>query len=165
MAINEVIFPTVPNPVSGDWEKIVALVSKSFQNINDPLQVNGSNIPQGATFQVGGSIYYADSDTSISGTVSDYVKLTVSGTTLVPSFVANLTGVTWNKVWNGYYDTSDNIYLFNETIAFTDGELTLTNSRYAGIELDHSFNSIVLTSRTSDPSSPVEGQIWYRSDL
>jgi len=114
MAINEVVFPTVPNPLAGDWSKIVSLVSKSFQNVNDPLQVVGTNIPQGATFQVGGIVFYADSDTAITGTESDYVKLTVSGTTLVPSFVTTLTGVNWNKVWNGYYDTSDNLYLFSE---------------------------------------------------
>ena len=53
MAINRVDFPTTPNPVSGDWEKIVNIVTKSFQNVASPLQVNGLNIPQGATFQVG----------------------------------------------------------------------------------------------------------------
>ena len=35
MAINRVDFPTTPNPVSGDWEKLTNLVNKSFQNIND----------------------------------------------------------------------------------------------------------------------------------
>jgi len=123
MAINEVVFPTTPNPVSGDWEKIVNVVTKSFQNINSPLQVDGSNIPQGAVFQVGGHVYHADSDTSISGTSSDYVKLTVSGTTLVPSFVSSLTSVTWNKVYNGYYDGSGNLYVFDEAKAVVAGEL------------------------------------------
>ncbi len=164
MAINEVVFPTVPNPLAGDWSKIVALVSKSFQNINDPLQVVGSSVPQGATFQVGGIIYYADSDTAISGTESDYVKLTVSGSTLVPSFVANLSGVTWNKVWNGYYDISDNIYLFNETKALLEGVLAAENSRYSKILSDPQFNSLVLTDKTSDPVAPANGQIWYRSN-
>lgn len=164
MAINEVVFPTVPSPVAGDWAKAVSLISKSFQNINDPLQVDGTNIPQGATFQVGGSIYYGDSDTAITGSSSDYVKLTVSGTTLVPSFVADLTGVTWNKVWNGYYDVSDNIYLFNETKAILIGDLSAVNSRYSKILSDPQFNSLVLTDKTSDPTSPVSGQVWFRSN-
>lgn len=123
MAINRVDFPTTPNPVSTDWAKLVNLTSKSFQNVNSPLQVDGSNIPQGATFQVGGVIYHADSDTAITGTSSDYVKLAPSGggATLTPSFVANLTGVSWNKVYNGYYDVSGNLYVFDEALAVNNG--------------------------------------------
>lgn len=121
MAINEILFPTVPNPVSGDWAKAIALVENAYKNINIPVQVVSGNIPQGAVFQVGGHVYEANSDTSISGVASDYVKLTVSGTTLVPSYISSLAGVTWNKVYNGYYDVSDNLYLFDEFKAYSVG--------------------------------------------
>jgi hypothetical protein len=165
MAIDRVDFPTTPNPVAGDWEKLVSIVSKSFQNLNDPLQIVGTNVPQGATFQAGGIVYYANADTAISGTESEYVLLTISGSTLVPSFVATLTGVTWNKIWNGYYDGSNNLYIFDETKAILVGDLALANSRYSKISDNPEFNSLVLASKTSDPSSPVAGQIWFRSDL
>lgn len=120
MAINRLDFGTVPNPVGGDWALNAAILAKAFQNDYSPLQVDSTNIPQGATFQVGGVIYYTASDTAITGTPSLYVKLTPnvgdSGATLDAAFVANLSGVTWNKIYNGYYDVSGNLYIFDETI-------------------------------------------------
>jgi hypothetical protein len=117
MAIDRVDFPTTPNPVSGDWSLQTSLVSKAFQNINNPIQWSGTNILQGATFQIGGIVYYANADTAITGTLSDYVKLTPnvgdSGATCDAAFVPNLTGVTWNKLYNGYYDTGD-LVIFDE---------------------------------------------------
>lgn len=137
MALNRVDFPTIPNPVAGDWALLTELVSKSFQNINSPLQVDGSNIPQGTVFQIGGIIYHADSDTAITGTSSDYVKLTPNsgdgGATADASFVSSLTGVSWNKIYNGYYDTSGNLYIFNEARAVADGELAVSYTSFGDL--------------------------------
>ena len=120
MSINRVDFGTVPNPVTGDWAKLSAVVEKAFQNINVPLQVDDSNIPEGATFQIGGVVYYTASVTAITGTPSAYVKLTPNvgdvGATCDAAFVANLTGVTWNGIRNGYYDASGNLYIFDEAV-------------------------------------------------
>ncbi len=135
MALDRIDFPTTPNPVAGDWAKIVSLVSKGFQNINSPLQVDGSNIPSGATFQVGGIIYYGTSDTSISGTSSDYVKIEPnsgdSSATALASFVSSLSGVTWNKVYNGYYDGDGNLYIFDEVKAILAGHLSGSYSKFS----------------------------------
>ena len=156
MAINEVLFPTVPNPVSGDWSKAVELIEHAYKNINNPLQVDGSNVPEGAVFQVGAHVYHADSATAITDTASDYVKLEVSGTTLVPSFVVDLTGVTWNSLYGGYYDTSGNLYVFDEVKAILAGDLVGGSSKFAELwnnnfdqrlktTDDVTFNSVIAT--------------------
>jgi hypothetical protein len=128
MSINRVDFPTTPNPVGGDWTKINTLMSKAFQNVNVPLQVDSTNIPDGATFQIAGIIYYTNGDTAISGTPSVYVKIEPnvgdSGATADAVFVANLTGVTFNNIYNGYYDTSDNLHIFDE------GHEVLQNTKF-----------------------------------
>ena len=160
MAINRVDFPTTPNPVSGDWEKIVNIVTKSFQNVASPLQVNGLNIPQGATFQVGGVVYYADADTSITGTSSDYVKLTPSGdgSTLSAAFVSSLTGVTWNKIYNGYYDTSQNLYIFDEIKAILAGTLSGSYSKFSQL-WNNNFNQRLKTTDSPTFASINTGTI------
>ena len=147
MAINRVPFPTTPNPVAGDWGLINTLLGKAFQNINSPLQVDGSNIPQGATFNIGGIIYHAASDTAITGSTSDYVKLTPnsgdSGATCDAAFIANLTGVAWNKVYNGYY-SSGNLIIFDEIKAIIAGTLSGSNSKFSEL-WNNNFNQQLKT--------------------
>ena len=136
MAINEVLFPTVPNPVTGDWAKAIELIEHAYKNINNPVKVSGSNVVIGAVFQVGGHVYHTDLATAITGTASDYVLLTVTGTTLVPSFVSDLTGVTWNSLWGGYYDGTGNLCIFDEVKAILAGDLVGGSSKFAEL-----FNS------------------------
>lgn len=147
MSINRIDFPTTPNPIAGDWSKLIALLEKAFRNLSNPVQVVGSNVPEGATFQIGGVIYYTDADTAISGTASDYVKLTPnvgdSGATVDASFVSSLTGVTWNKLYNGYYDVDGNMYLFNELKALVDGEIASINTRFVEQESDGTINLLL----------------------
>lgn len=131
MAINEVLFPTVPNPVIGDWALAIELVEHAYKNIYNPVQFSGSNVVVGAVFQVGGHVYHTDGATAITGTSSDYVKLTITGTTLVPSFVADLTGVTWSSLWGGYYDGTGNLYIFDEVKAILAGDLVGGSSKFA----------------------------------
>ena len=148
MAINRVDYPTVPNPVSGDWAKAIELIEKAMQNINNPIQVDGSNIPEGATFQIGGVVYYTDSDTAITGTGSDYVKLTPnagdSGATCDATYIANLTGITWNKIRNGYYDISGNLVIFDEVKAILASALVGGNSKFAEL-FNTAFNQSLKT--------------------
>ena len=85
----------------------------------------GSNVVKGAVFQVGGATYLATADTAITGSASDYVKLTISvdGLSLAPSYVADLTGVTWSSTYNGYYDVGGNLYIFDELKAYAAGTI------------------------------------------
>jgi len=93
-----------------------------------PLRVDLANtkIPKGAIIQCGGAVFKATADEVITGTASYYVKMTPSagGMELSPSFVTDLTGVSWNDAYNGYYDSSENLYLFDEGLAFLLGEVT-----------------------------------------
>lgn len=89
-----------------------------------PTLIVGGVIPQGVAIQIGGVVYRADTDESITGTASKYVKITASGATASAAYVSNLTGVTWNKQYNGYYGGSSELYLFDENRALYDGAIS-----------------------------------------
>lgn len=146
MALDRLDFGTVPNPVAGDWALLSAIVSKAFQNTYSPIQFVSTNILQGATFQIGGVIYYGSSDTAITGTPSNYVKLTPnvgdSGATCDAAFVTNLTGVTWSKIYNGYYDVSGNLHIFDEITAILAGHLSGSNTKFSQLFNAHLGQSL-----------------------
>jgi hypothetical protein len=73
---------------------------------------------------IGGTLYLATTATAITGTPSDFVKITPSGATAAAAYVTNLTGVTWNSVWNFYEDVSGNAYLFDEAKQVSLGVIT-----------------------------------------
>lgn len=131
MAINRVAYPTTPTPVAGDWAKIVDLMQTNFLLTEGPARIDwdNDNVLKGAIFQVGGVIYLADADTAITGTGSNYVKITASGATASAAYVADLTGVSWSTTYNGYYDVSGNLYVFDELQAIIAGEITGANTR------------------------------------
>ena len=116
MAINLLTDPLETPATIADWQNLTAQMRALALAAQGAARVSGSNIVKGAVFLVGGALYVAAADTAISGSASDYVKLTVAvdGLTLTPSFVADLTGVTWSNVWNGYYDVGGNLYEFDE---------------------------------------------------
>lgn len=89
-----------------------------------PVDFTNTRIPQGAAFNIGGVWYRCTANESITGTPSKYVKVTPAGATASAAFVANLTGVTWSVTYNGYYDGSGNLYLFDEARAVYDGAVT-----------------------------------------
>lgn len=172
MAIVKVIFPDV-SPVAG-------LIANTYQAQNNQLMelvrwigmvdpVSGSNIIQGAVINVGGIIYKVDADTAITGTVSKYVKITPSVDTLTctASFVSNLTGVSWNKINNGYYDVSGNLYLFDELSAFINSivpsinklissnkreSVQISSNRVYGYNLSHGFELLTLSGSWTVPN-------------
>jgi hypothetical protein len=131
MAINKIIDPSATPSAIADYTAQNNLTKALLLAVQGAQRVSGSNILKGAVFQVGGATYLADADTAITGSASDYVKLTVSvdGLTLAPSFVADLTGVTWSSTWNGYYDVSGNLYEFDETKAYSNGAILAINLR------------------------------------
>jgi hypothetical protein len=93
-----------------------------------PTRIVGANIVKGAVFQIGGTLYLADSDTAISGAPSEYMKMTPSsdGSVCTAAFVSSLTGVAWNSTYNGWYDTGSpaSFYDFDEGKAFTAGKIS-----------------------------------------
>lgn len=106
-----------------------------------PLRVVGSVIKKGALFNIGGSLFVADADTSITGVASPYIRITPSGSSATAAFVSSLTGVSWNASYNGYYDGSGNLYIFDELRALAAGAITtLYTTRNAGTssEIAHS---------------------------
>jgi hypothetical protein len=127
MAINRVQEPANPPTAIGDWTKIIAEMRAVALGIEMPLRVIGSNIVKGAVFQIGGTLYLADADTAISGSASNYVKITPSGdgSVCTASFVSSLTGVVWNSTYCGWYDTGSpaSFYEFDEGKAFTAGQI------------------------------------------
>ena len=149
MSINRLDFPTVPDPVDGDWAKTIELISKAYKNLYNPVQFVGTVIPQGATFQIGGIIYYTNSDTTITGTVSAYVKLVPNvgdlGATCDAIFVADLTGVTWNKIYNGYYDTAESLVIFDEVRAVLTGAIVGLHTKFGELWNNNAGQSLKST--------------------
>jgi hypothetical protein len=121
MAIVQLTAPAVPPVANADWENAVAIINALALQIEKPLRVVGSNVVKGSVFQIGGTAYIATSNTAISGTASNYVKLTPSGdgSTCSAAFVASLSGVAWSSTYNGYYDTGTPacLYVFDEAKA------------------------------------------------
>ena len=131
MAIVLKTAPVDPPVSDDDWTRTQELITMLFLGNNGPiLRVVGGNIVKGSVFQIGGAIYYADSDTAISGVESDYVKITPAGATASASYVADLSGVSWNDEYNGYVDASGNLYIFDEGLALAAGEISECHKRY-----------------------------------
>ena len=131
MAINRIVAPLATSPATF----ATPVVNQLASNILDhelPERIIGTNVVDGARFNIGGVEYVADADTAITGTASDYVKITPSGATASAAYVADLTGVTWNPSYKGYYDTTGNLYVFDELKAMGAGAITSTMKEYIG---------------------------------
>ncbi len=131
MAINRIAAPLATSPATF----ATPVVNQLASNILDhelPERIIGTNVVEGARFNIGGVEYVADADTAITGTASDYVKITPSGDTASAAYVADLTGVTWNPSYKGYYDTSGNLYVFDEVKAMAVGAITAMRKEYLG---------------------------------
>jgi len=131
MPIKKITAPSeVPTSVV-DYAAQNNLLEALLLSVQGAQRIVGANVAKGAIFYFGGTTYKADADTAISGSASDYVKLTpsVDGLTLAPSYVANLSGVAWNSTYNGYYDVSGNLYEFDETKAYAAGAISAISLR------------------------------------
>lgn len=128
MPITQVNGPSDAPEQLTDWQKITNIFQATWLRLTGALIVNGSTIMKGSAVNIGGAWYVAGTDTAITGSASEYVKLTVSGSSVAASFVANLTGVNWNKEWNGWYNASGEYYIFDEVKAFGAGLITTMHS-------------------------------------
>ena len=116
----------IPGPdnapsASNDWNKINDVFQTIGLDINSPTRISGTKILRGSVIFFAGAWYVADSDTAITGSVTNYVRLTNSAGTVTAAFVSSLSGVTFNRTWNGWYDSSMRLYLFDEVLAFASG--------------------------------------------
>ncbi len=103
---------------SNDWDKINDVFQTIGLDINSPTRISGSKILRGSVIFFAGAWYVADADTAITGSVTDYVRLTNTAGTVTAAFVSSLSGVTFNRTWNGWYDSSMRLYLFDEIKAY-----------------------------------------------
>lgn len=142
MALVKIDSPSDAPVAIADWYKINAVLQTIGNGMGGGSRVIGSTFPRGAALFYAGAWYIADADTAITGTASKYVKITNTAGVLSLSFVDNITGVTWNKSYQGYYDASTNMYFFDEVVAYGDGVIdtlyTVVNSR-----LSQEFSKII----------------------
>lgn len=131
MAIKLVPAPSAAPLSTTDYVAQNNLIYALLRQNSESEPISGGNVVLGSVFNIGGAMYLTDADTAITGTQSNFVKLTPSGDklTCAASYVANLTGVAWNKTYGGYYDASGNLYVFDEAKAIYDGVLTVANTK------------------------------------
>lgn len=111
MAINKIAAPLSTSPsvfAAPVVNQLLALVL----GIDMGERVSNGYIKKGAMFNILGDLFVADSDTLVSGTESGSVaiKFTVSGNTAVASYVSSMSSVSWNGTYQGFYDSSNNMY-------------------------------------------------------
>lgn len=121
---------TTPNPVNGDWNRLIEQVTWLGKKITyqSLLNKSASNyIQRGAVIQHLDVLYYAFDPVLITGTPSDYIRCTLIGNELSVQFVdATSLSVAWNSTYMGWYDDVyfTTLYLFNEVQAVLDGVIT-----------------------------------------
>lgn len=106
-----------------DWDKINNVLLAHGMNLLTPNRLKAGYIQRGAAVYFAGSWFVADADTAISGSETEYVRLTNTAGTITQEYVANLTGVSFNRTWNGYYDSSGRLYLFDAVKAYGAGAI------------------------------------------
>lgn len=132
MALVRVPDPNDPGLSAADWTTFTTLVKRKILDTNGPLppQDSSGDIPKGFIAYIGGTLYYNNADLTPSGTPSRYIQITPSGATATAAYVANLSGVTWNSEYCGWYDVSGNLYVFDEVYAISDSQITEKHTRY-----------------------------------
>ena len=138
MAINKITAPGSSTP-SAFWSGAINELNnlKMFINPGDKI-VNGY-VKKGFIANIGGVLFSADSDTQISGTEAGSlaVKFTVSGNIATATYVSSLTGVSWNDTYNGFYDSSNNLYITDYIYA---GDCVY--SAYPSLGYNHMINTV-----------------------
>lgn len=148
MSITRISAPSALPTAQSDYVAQNSLIDALSLAIHQkPIWDDSGNVKKGNIIQLGGTIYYVDADTAIGGVSSDYIKLTPSGdgSSCSADYVADLTGVTWNDAYNGYYDVSGNLYVFDEYNALIDGEIATIYTKFwkafeTFLTLDNTFS-------------------------
>jgi len=122
-------FVLIPGPgdapaTSEDWDKINNVLVGIGMGMLNSTRVVGSNIKRGSIVYYAGAWYVTDADTAITGTASDYVMLTNTAGVITASFVSSISTVSFNRTWNGWYDSFMRLHIFDEVKAFGAGAIT-----------------------------------------
>ena len=127
MAIDKQAAP-LDSPASlTDWQRLIDItdtLALSFKNPWPVKVVTGTGyIIHGSVFYIGGAWYKANVDVAITGSITDYIQLTVDNINnlVTAEYVATLTDVSWNDQWNGWYDITGKFYVFDENVAYGAG--------------------------------------------
>lgn len=67
--------------------------------------------------------------------------------------------------WRSRVSVPDNVVVDTETVIPATGVLEDADHRFVTDAEKARWNMSLIEARTSDPSSPVIGQIWLRTDL
>jgi hypothetical protein len=112
MAINKIDAPLATSPATFATPVINQLLALAI-NTEKIERISGGYVRKGSMFNIGGAMYVCDGDTAITGsnTLAIAVKLTPSGSTASASYISDITGVSWNGDYHGYYDVSGNLYI------------------------------------------------------
>lgn len=133
MAITKLISPSTPNPLppagaGGDWDKAMAQLTAVKKLLSGEQMIltqwtNTTTAPalaEGSYLQHMGAIYVVDTEDyalpALSADGTYYIKLTISGETLVPSYITDLTGFSWSAQHNGLYNASDEQVLHYQVV-------------------------------------------------
>jgi len=122
-------FVLIPGPgdaptTSEDWDKINNVLVGIGMGLLNSTRVVGSNVKRGSIVYFAGAWYVTDADTAISGTASDYVMLTNTAGVITASFVSSISTVSFNRTWNGWYDSFMRLHIFDEVKAFGAGAIS-----------------------------------------
>ena len=136
MALNRIDYPGELQTNVDFMQHSELIETRYLDQTAHPIQFRDGVIPQGVVLQIAGVLYRADSDTAISGTESDYVRITTDGATATADYADDLVGVVWNPQYNGYYDSQSpaQLYLFNEKLAWLNGDVETIRSRYVEVD-------------------------------
>lgn len=125
MAITLVTAPTSSTTPQTDFASPVINWTAAMLNTHATRSIiKDGCIINGTVLCISGALYQADGDTAISGTESNYIAITASGSTATASYVSTLPTVTYDAAYGGYYDASGNLYLFDELNAISDGYIS-----------------------------------------
>ena len=106
MSIVLVTAPTssTTTPQADFASPVIELVSSLLNTCVTRSVVKSGYIVNGTVFCISGAFYKADSDTAISGTESNYIAITASGSTATASYVSTLPTVTYDAAYARYRD-------------------------------------------------------------
>ena len=127
MAINKITAPLSTGP-SVFAAPVIAQLAALLTLASNVKRASGGYILKGALFNIGGTMYMADSDTAISGTPSDYVAITASGDIATATYATDVSDVSWNGSYQGCFDTSGVLYIAEDQYGINPVYKKLTSS-------------------------------------
>lgn len=155
MAINLITAPTSTGP-SVFASPVINQLASLLDCINMGAVVQDGYILEGAMFCIGGAMYLADSDTAISGTESNYVAVTASGSTATAAYVSSLSDVSYDAAYHGYFDTGGVLYLFDESDAINDGYITTDYALPTPTRLPRHFTAGTIAFNSLDSTYTID---------